>query len=140
LKNSTAESKILTKTSAENIIRLHQKRNALKVIASCTTFGDISWRIISEHIPLYPEESILKKCMKYYYFWNMIAERNTVFSYYVEQLPEIWDKFCEVIGHSLTYRDIPKNINTRQGEYPALSWRDLEREDPILCRLIRKQC
>jgi hypothetical protein len=105
---------------------LHQVRHPLDVISSChTILMQSSWELIHRHIDSVDEEdSLLSKCMNYWYHWNLMAEKRALATYRVE------DVFSEV-SHS---------TNTRKEweAYNRIEWIDLKREDRKLCKAIRK--
>lgn len=105
---------------------LHQVRNPLEVISSChTILMQESWDLIHEHIPsINEDDSLLSKCMKYWYYWNRMAEDRALVTYRVEDVSS----------------DVSQITNTRQkwDTYKRVEWADLKREDRKLWKAIRK--
>lgn len=131
---------------------LHQVRHPLAVIASTQTFAGSSWDYIKKHIPVKDEDSLLLKCMKYWYYWNLEAEKFSEWTYQLESFPEVFPEFCKRIGHPelIQKKDklqqMAKNVNTRAGrpeKSPSMlprkevTWARLEKEDKELCGKIR---
>jgi len=105
---------------------LHQVRHPLDVISSCHTIQlDSSWELIHQHIQSINEgDSILSKCMNYWYHWNLMAERRALTTYRVE------DVFSKVSLKTNTRKDWEN--------YSRKEWADLKRENRKLCKAIRK--
>jgi hypothetical protein len=74
---------------------LHQVRHPLDAIASIATFKEPSWRFICAHAPIVADEPVLLRSAKYWYHWNLEAEKIAHWRYAVEQLPEHFEEFCE---------------------------------------------
>ena len=131
---------------------LHQVRYPLDVIASTKTFANSSWRYIQRYIPLNDGDSLLLKCMKYWYYWNLRAEEISEWTYQLESFPEVFPEFCERIGHPelIRKKDLirktAKTVNTRAARIEkspsrlsrkAVTWARLEQEDRELCVRIK---
>jgi hypothetical protein len=112
----------------------HQVRDPLKVISSVyVTEGRQSWNYIMKHLPeIDISDSHLVKCAKYWYYWNVRAEKNAEWTYAIEELDDKWDEFDARLGKKLlpkTCLDVPKDKNTRLTENRKLfTWKDLKRE------------
>jgi hypothetical protein len=121
----------------------HQVRHPLSTISSVYKTENVhSWKYIISQIPeIRTDDSHLVKCAKYWYYWNLKAEKLAEWTYRVEDLDQLWDEFGKRIGKAITppsEAHVPKNTNTR-GEYRQFSWEDLRRElDPILFQEIQK--
>lgn len=99
----------------DDLIYLHQVRHPLKTISSCQTIDDERvWAFIAKYIDLKNDELVLR-CMKYWYYWNLLAEAKAVYTYRVEQL-----------GFS--------TANTRL--HTDLTWNDLYKTDEDLTNKI----
>lgn len=122
---------------------LHQVRHPLAVIASTQTFANSSWDYIKKYIPLHDSDSLLLKCMKYWYYWNLKAEEISEWTYRLESFSELFPEFCERIGHPelIRKRDkirkIARNVNSRADRAGAVTWSRLEEEDKELCARIK---
>lgn len=77
---------------------LHQVRHPLNVIPSLTTFTDRSWRFIEQYIPCPQTDPVILRAAKYWYYWNLEAERIASWRYRIEAMPEIFDEFCRRLG------------------------------------------
>lgn len=125
---------------------VHQVREPLKTITSLSTFSPISWEYISKYIRIRPKDSILLKSMKYWYRWNKIAEKNSIFTYRVENLENIFPKFCIKIGYPYLKNKknkinlIKTNINSRRKKYKnIMEWENLYKENEGLANKIYHQ-
>ena len=131
---------------------LHQVRHPLAVIASTQTFANSSWCYIEKCIPVNPGDSLLLKCMKYWYYWNLKAEEVSGWTYRVESFPGIFPEFCVKIGHPELIRKKEKftqmvqTVNSRAKKLEknplklskkSVTWARLEEEDKELCGRIR---
>jgi hypothetical protein len=115
---------------------LHQVRHPLKQISSNIVHKQ--WGFIDQVIDL-PNKKLLG-CMQYWLIWNQMCEDFCVWRYQIEQLPEVWDEFCERIGHEkCELPDIPTNINSahrNHGDFYQYTWDDLFNEDKDLAQEI----
>ena len=96
---------------------LHQVRHPLDAISSChTIMMDSSWDLIHNNIEQVDiDDSLLSKCMKYWYYWNLMAEKRAISTYRVE----------EVLS------EVPQTTNSRKewDTYKRIEWSDLKKED-----------
>ena len=129
---------------------LHQVRYPLDVIRSFHTVDPKShvWAFIKRYIPNINEsDSQTLKCMKYWYYWNLEAEKISSWTYRVENLYNDFDIFCDQIKHpelikkKHIVKELTKNVNTRKGntkiDYWQITWEDLKHEDSDLCEKIK---
>lgn len=119
----------------------HQVRHPLKVISSAQTEGTPSWKYIIKHIPeIEWEDSLIVKCAKYWYYWNLKAEQQAEWTYCVENLDQEWDELCRRLGRKLERSKaerVPHNINARP--HTEITWEDLKLQlDPDLYQKIRQ--
>jgi len=72
---------------------LHQTRNPLDTIASFFEFDRNFWKNIYDvkEIRIYKQGSLLHRSMSYYYLWNYFVEKNSFFSYPVEDIQSLID-------------------------------------------------
>jgi hypothetical protein len=114
----------------------HQVRHPLKQISSMLAHQ--SWGFMLDVVDL-PNKHLLG-CMEYWLKWNKLCEEFCVWRYRIEQLPDIWDEFCDRIGHErCDIPDVPTNTNTRKrymerNNYTELTWDDLFKEDRQLAQ------
>lgn len=88
-----------SKWSDEPIV-LHQVRDPLKTINSLrVTHGKDSWEDIYATLnSITADMPLLYCCMHYWYDWNRKAEQMAKWTYRIEDLPSIWELFCDEIG------------------------------------------
>jgi len=132
---------------------LHQVRDPLNTIVSFKANCSISsWRFVHRYLPeIYLEkDSLLLKTMKYWYYWNQIAEKKAEWTYRVESLFEdkIFKEFCLRLKRPELLKTKPlmeaTNRQTNTGKnhpkniYEKLTWDDLYEEDYGLTVSIKK--
>lgn len=116
-------------------IILHQVRNPLRVVESCHTITSESWGFIYEHENrIKRSDSLLVSCMKYWLYWNELAENVSSVTYRVEDTNAI-AMICRQIGvKPKNGGEISTQNHTRRGEteYPSLTWGKLEDVDSAI--------
>lgn len=104
---------------------LHQVRNPIDTISSChAILMKESWDLIINNIDAMNEEDpLLLKCMKYWYYWNRMAEKRALETHRVEDI----------------FSEVPRDTNTRKDLdlYRKVSWTDMEAEDSDLTSKIK---
>ena len=117
-----------------NLPVVHQVRHPLKAISSFQATGHQSWQFLAYEIPInYEEDSKVLKGMKYWYYWNLMAEEKSSFTYQVENLDDVFPELLKAGQFTAVVdkrNEVAKTTNTRS--HIGLSWRDLRREDPVL--------
>lgn len=113
----------------------HQTRDPLKTISSVYFAENLhSWNYILKHTPeISFRDSHLVKCAKYWYYWNLKAEKCSEWSFRVEDIEQVLQEMPSRLGIDLLPVDLqnqPKNMNS-MGEHPDFSWTDLEKELPL---------
>ena len=73
----------------------HQVRHPLAVIPSLLSFQERSWMYICRYTPCTMEESVLLRSIKYWYYWNILAQEKASWTYQIESLPIVFDVFCQ---------------------------------------------
>lgn len=129
----------------ENPIILHQVRHPLHCMSSNQKIARYSWEYIAEHIPLkeLTNENLIENCMRLWYYWNKKCEKLAEWTYRIEELENIWDEFCERIGHPELkekrhmIKDIPKNINSAK-PYEPITMEKIFEINPVLAKKIVK--
>jgi hypothetical protein len=94
----------------------HQLRHPLAVIASASTFKRQTWEFICAHIPVSLREPLPLRCAKYWYYWNLEAEKVAHWRYRVEDLSTVFQAMCrrlEVPGDPALLERVPMDLNTR---------------------------
>lgn len=114
-----------------NII-IHQVRNPLKVIASAQTFHVESWKYIYAHIPeINKNDSLLIKSAKYWYYWNLLAEKRSMYTYRIEYFDKIANKIIKDIGvgshDQVILKKYSTNINSR--EHRGIELSDIKKQN-----------
>jgi hypothetical protein len=108
----------------------HQVRHPLKVIASVyANEPKATWNYICSHIPeIYIYEPLLVRCAKYWYYWNLAAEKKAEWTYRIEDLPRQLEEMSLRVGRQLSLEvldTVPKNLNTRNVVKRDFTWEDL---------------
>ena len=115
----------LPSVSHTSFFILHQVRHPLRVISSAVTLTAKSWRRICARVPeITLEESLLLRCMKYWYYWNQIAEAVASMTYRVETF------------NGRRAEDVATDTNHR--EHRELDWVSLHEQYPVLCEKIQR--
>lgn len=123
----------------DDCLILHQVRDPLRQISSMQTSAMYTWNYIGQ-ILKFTDESLLLKCMKYWYYWNVTAEKRGRFTYRLEDIDNIWIKLLTMVGAGDPYTPLPtisKQSNSRAGMYTPVTWDMLEAEDSKLCGQIK---
>lgn len=139
---------------------IHQVREPLKVIASFAQFilqkGQKSPAFLEKHIPGFKEgienpdlsakEKLILLSSRYWYHWNLLAEKKASETIQVEKLELVLPRLSADL--ELDYKpesiaNISKETNQRGiylSEQPwVIDWKDIERLDPRLHDQIRNQ-
>lgn len=122
---------------------LHQIRNPLKCMSSIyTTEPYEAWKYVLENTPeITWRDPKVVRCAKYWYYWNLKAEKLAEFSYAVEDIENQWEKIEQVLGMKLDKSSLdrlPKDVNTRGGHQMEFTWKMLKAElDPTLYKQIQ---
>lgn len=109
----------------------HQVRCPLKTIASvyCNEPPE-SWRYIQKFLPqIKNTDSVLIKCVKYWIYWNLLAEAKAEFTYRVEDTEEALVTMGEILGIYLPPEAahlVSKNTNHRAAYEHLYSWCELK--------------
>ncbi len=121
----------------------HQVRHPLAVISSVfTTESESTWNYVCAHIPeISQKDSRTVKSAKYWYYWNLKAEKKAEWTYRIEDFENVFEEFSRRSGFSLNIdilQKIPKNMNTRGKHFFDFTWDLLKKElDPTLYENIR---
>lgn len=107
----------------------HQVREPLKTIASAGNEPERSWLYIQQFIPeIHLEDPKIVKGAKYWYFWNLLAEKKAEWTYRIEdvagQVEEMTARL-EVDLDPALLDLIPTNTNTRYYD-DVYTWQDLK--------------
>lgn len=114
----------------------HQVRHPLKAMASQMTEGNKSWDFIYWMVPeISKDDSLLVKCAKYWYYWNLKAEGKSELTYRIEDVASVLPEMSLRLGVQLDpeyLSKVRKTINTRHNKHldRNLTWLDLRRTLP----------
>lgn len=130
----------------------HQTRHPLPVITSLyhKVYPNLgknwahAWDFIMDCVPeIHKEDSWVVKCAKYWYYWNLAAEKRAEWTYKVEDIEKILPEMSKRLGVNLkteVLSTIPKDTNHRkpQSNFKA-TWAILQKElDPELFLKIKE--
>jgi hypothetical protein len=100
---------------------LHQVRHPLKQIASMLAHRN--WGFSGKIVKV--DNYRLLGCMQLWIRMNILIEEFAVGRYQVEELPNVWDWFCEKIGHEkCDIPDVPTDTN-KDKRTEKLTWANL---------------
>jgi hypothetical protein len=125
----------------------HQVRDPLSVISSWYYNRMKAWEFIYANVPqIKRHEPHLAKCAKYWYYWNLKAEKIAEWRYRIEDINKIFEEMAQRLKRPLdrsTLKLIEKDSNARNKDFNSITWKDLRqvlsRRDFInLQRLARK--
>lgn len=109
----------------------HQVRDPLKTINSAANEPEESWQFVRQFVPeIKDEDSNLVRSAKYWYYWNLLAEKKAEWTYRVEDIDLKIGEMSERLGVPLTHEAIekvPHNQNTRHHQN-SYTWDDLKAE------------
>lgn len=119
---------------------VHQVREPLAAISSIQVLGGPSWRFIANEVSIDADaDSILLKSMKYYYYWNRMAEKISDHRVRAEYFEEDISYVLSTMKRSerLGTLKVSANdrINTRR--HTRVTWEEMRREDSVLCLKIQ---
>ena len=107
----------------------HQVRDPLKTINSAANEPEESWQFIRQFVPeIQADDSKLVRSAKYWYYWNLLAEKKAEWTYRIEDID--MDEMSKRLGVPLdpkTLERVPHNSNTR-GHNNRYTWDDLKAE------------
>jgi len=94
----------------------HQVRAPLRAIPSMIGFKDRSWRYIAEWCPCPVDDPPLLRAAKYWYYWNLEAEKVSQWRYRIEDFRDVYPEFCArlgIVASQETLDALATDINTR---------------------------
>lgn len=123
----------------------HQVRHPLKVIQSYyNSKPGVTWEWICSVIPeITMEDSVITRCAKYWYYWNLMVEEKAEWTYCIENFDKQYQEMGERLGLEFDeeiLKSIPTTVNTRQQEdHVQITWKFLkENIDRKLYNKIRR--
>ena len=116
----------------------HQVRHPLLVMTSWIhTVNNVrhpEWGFVRQHIPeIRLTDSLMVHCAKYWYYWNLLAEKKAEWRYRIEDLNQIFPEFMlrsGLILNANALKEIPPNYNTWRFASHKLNWDHLEKSLP----------
>lgn len=116
----------------------HHVKHPLPVLTSwIVNLYDLNrdeWVFIRRHIPeIKLSDSLIVQCAKYWYYWNLLAEKEAEWRYRIEDLEEVLPEFMERSGLVLDDKaldQIPSNYNSWLDTRNKITWADLKMELP----------
>jgi hypothetical protein len=94
----------------------HQVRSPLKAIPSMQALKEPSWRYICQWTPCRLDEPPILRAAKYWYYWNLHAEKIAQWRYRIEDLRYVYYEFCHRLGipaNPTVLDSLATDINTR---------------------------
>lgn len=106
----------------------HQVRHPLKAIASFHLANQRSWDYVYRHIPqINREDKMIVRCVKYWIYWNLKAEKRAEWTYRVEDIENALPEMGRRLGRDLDpaiAKETSKTVNQR--DYPiVITWKIL---------------
>jgi hypothetical protein len=106
----------------------HQVRHPLKAIASATTEPTRSWAYICQHCKnIKMHDKPLVKAAKYWYYWNLLAEKKAEWTYRIEDIENALDEMSRRLSIPLSKKAlgrISKKTNSRR--HASYTWKDIK--------------
>jgi hypothetical protein len=124
----------------------HQVRHPVKTISTFQRTRPQYWEYAEYFIKqLENENTLLERCMLYWFLWNKMCEEQSLITYRVEDLPTVWDTIMHLSGrpeHCSRGEGIfrfSKPVHSFKGHYEPKTWEDLERVNEGLCNCIKEK-
>lgn len=95
----------------------HQVRDPRQVIASATTFKPRSWDFICAHTAIPAHDPVLLRAAKYWYYWNLEAEKIAGWRYRIDGLADVFEEFCarlRLVPDRQVLAQVDPDVNTRR--------------------------
>lgn len=111
----------------------HQVRDPIKVIQSLYNEPpNAIWNWIAYAIPkINSWDSLLTKCAKYWYYWNLMAEAKAEWTYRVEDLDFVYveiERRLRIAIDTKVLASLSKTTNTREPCQTTITWTMLKNE------------
>jgi hypothetical protein len=118
---------------------IHQVRHPLDVISSWVinlfNLQNNAWKLIRQHLPeISSSDSLLVHCAKYWYYWNLKAEKIAEWRYCIEDLPSILPELEEKVDYPLNagvFEILSNKTNTWRLISNRITWETLKQELPM---------
>lgn len=120
----------------------HQVRSPESVITSWQGVKRKTWRWVYRQFPDMQrlEDHPVQRIMHLYYRWNLIAEAYASWRYRIEELPTIFDEWCErlqVASNQAVLEDLPRNVNHKR-QQRRIGWDEMHETDKEMCKRIKE--
>jgi hypothetical protein len=94
----------------------HQVRHPLCTIPSLASLRPDTWSFVARHTPCSLDDPLPARCAKLWLHWNEMAEAKAEWRYRIEDLPLVYEEFCERFDVPCDRRALdrlPRDLNTR---------------------------
>ena len=120
----------------------HQVKHPLPVLTSwISNLYDLErdeWVFIRQHIPeIKLDDSLIVHCAKYWYYWNLLAEKKTEWRFRIEDirkiLPELINRSGLVLDNEALEKalnEVPSNYNSWYDTSKKITWKELKQDLP----------
>lgn len=113
----------------------HQVRHPLLVISSVnTTEPQVTWDYVCHEMPqIKQEDPRIVKCAKYWYYWNLAAEKKAEWTYKLEEIDLVFEEMGCRLGvplNKLVLKLVSRSTNHRWNHIHDYTWDDLRKELP----------
>jgi len=121
----------------EGTVVLHQIRHPVDNIRSLAPIymPNIA-KYAGRFIPIADSDSPLLIAMKYWYYWNKMAEERGYFIFALEDMADAWDDICNLLGIWQPFPALQTNIHINKRPRPETTWSDIFSEDEQLAVMI----
>jgi len=148
-KDGTVDWHLAISRSPDYDFILHQVRHPLRTIESMHSAMGSSWEFICKRVmDIRMDMDILERSMAYWYYWNLLAEKNSWLTYRVEDLDAVINQVGGVClgkrpGRKARNKmaEVSKDLHTRRKDkrgngIPNLTWADLRAVNQRLAQSI----
>jgi hypothetical protein len=111
----------------------HQVRHPLDVISSFYTnfVPEVTiWKFLYKNVSsIKRSEPHLVKCAKYWYYWNLAAEKKAEWRYRIEDIDTALEQMCNILGipyNPDVLNQVPKDTNKWHQYSEKITWSDLK--------------
>lgn len=113
----------------------HQVRDPLPVMSSIYTHEALSWNYNFHCIPeLSRDDSLFVRTAKYWYYWNLAAEKKAELTYRVEDIDFVFEEICTRLNIPVNMealKKVPREVGKHKRDYArTFTWADMKNELP----------
>ncbi len=108
----------------------HQVRDPLKSISSIAVDLDPIWDFVGGYIQeVDMAHPTIINAARYWYYWNLKAEKIAEWTYRIEDIDHVWKEFCRRLGYPLDKSNLKRvQRNTNSGKVShRVTWKALKR-------------